>query len=112
MTKTVLSLESVVALDASIDFWRELALAALGTLEDEEETVQFEHANLIERLRSARDGRPAEKIAECQNCDWRGPESKVSPDIPHYHERVEEGEPVPVGECPQCRALCHLEDEE
>jgi hypothetical protein len=94
------------------DLWRSLALKALTTLEDEEATVQFEHAELIEELRAARDSREPEKIAACQNCDWRGPESKVSPDIPDIFERVAPGEVMPLGECPQCNALCHLEDPE
>jgi hypothetical protein len=49
-----------------------------------------------------------EKIAQCANCDWRGPVSKVLPDIPDYHERVWPGEPEPEGECPECHCLCHV----
>ena len=34
-------------------------------------------------------------------------------DIVHYSERVEAGEEEPVGECPECGALCHeIEDDE
>lgn len=46
--------------------------------------------------------------AYCQNCDWEGDESEVIPDIPHYSERVALGEVEPLGECPECGALCHL----
>jgi hypothetical protein len=49
--------------------------------------------------------------AYCQNCDWTGDEREVLPDIPHYFERVAPDEPEPLGECPKCGALCHLEEQ-
>lgn len=52
------------------------------------------------------------KLAACQNCHWVGPETEVDPDIPHYHERVGEDEPVPLGECPKCGALCHYVEDD
>lgn len=42
----------------------------------------------------------------CQNCDWRGTESQLD-DIQDLHQRVDPGEPMPAGECPECGALCH-----
>lgn len=46
-------------------------------------------------------------LAACQNCDWTGSEIYVKTDIPHLSERVAPGEPMPLGECPECGALCH-----
>ena len=40
----------------------------------------------------------------CQNCDWQGTEAAP---IVDYHQRVDDGEPAPAGECPECGALCH-----
>lgn len=53
---------------------------------------------------------PANPICECQNCGWRGLKSFLG-DIKDYSQRVEPGEPVPDGECPHCKALCHAECE-
>lgn len=44
-------------------------------------------------------------LCQCQNCDWRGPESDCK-EIKHLNERVASGEPMPCGECPKCGALC------
>jgi hypothetical protein len=55
---------------------------------------------------------PAPKECKCENCAWHGPETDVLPDIPHFHQRVFPGEICPVGECPDCRALCHYVDED
>ena len=35
----------------------------------------------------------------------------VFPDIPDLLERISPGEPVPLGECPECGALVHAEDD-
>ena len=42
----------------------------------------------------------------CQNCAWEGNEETCE-EIKHVFERVAPGEPMPVGECPKCGALCH-----
>jgi hypothetical protein len=44
---------------------------------------------------------------ECQNCGKRWTEDELLLPIPHLEERVSPGEPMPSGECPECRALCH-----
>lgn len=36
----------------------------------------------------------------------------VFPDIPDLLERISPGEPVPIGECPDCGALVHTEEED
>jgi hypothetical protein len=43
---------------------------------------------------------------ECQDCGERFYLSELKP-IEDYWQRVEEGEPEPAGECPDCGALCH-----
>ena len=48
-------------------------------------------------------------MCACQNCAWEGPESSVKTEIPDFHERVMPGEVCPVGECPECGALCHYQ---
>lgn len=46
--------------------------------------------------------------SKCQNCDevFEDDELGVIKDI---FERVEAGEPMPSGECPECGCLCHYE---
>ena len=43
---------------------------------------------------------------QCQNCDWVGNEGDTG-EIEDYACRVSPGETVPVGECPDCGAICH-----
>lgn len=50
-------------------------------------------------------------ICECQNCGATWPESQLEP-IDDIYLRVEPGEPMPAGECPDCGALCHEIGEE
>lgn len=42
----------------------------------------------------------------CANCAWTGPESSLGA-IKHLGQRVEPGEPMPSGECPDCGALAY-----
>ena len=46
-------------------------------------------------------------ISYCQNCNriWLGVSLKPIKDL---QERVDPGEPIPSGECPNCGALCQL----
>lgn len=44
----------------------------------------------------------------CQNCSWTG-DSYETQDIQDFFERVEPGEIMPCGECPECGALCQLD---
>lgn len=46
-----------------------------------------------------------EVLSECQSCEGVFPQSRLQP-IKHIGQRVEAGEPMPSGECPQCGALC------
>jgi hypothetical protein len=50
---------------------------------------------------------PDTDLCRCANCDWEGPMSQTRP-IRRLGERVEPGEEMPAGECPQCGALAHL----
>ena len=51
----------------------------------------------------------------CGNCQkiMRGEDElkTVFPDIPDLLQRISPGEPVPIGECPDCGALVHAEEE-
>lgn len=42
----------------------------------------------------------------CQGCDWSGKVCETLP-IENFEMRVQAGELVPFGECPECGALCH-----
>jgi len=42
----------------------------------------------------------------CQDCNQIWLATDIDPEIPHLHERVGPGEPMPDGECPDCGALC------
>ena len=44
--------------------------------------------------------------SECQNCRLTWDEDELK-EIKHLSERVAPGEPMPSGECPECKALCH-----
>jgi len=47
--------------------------------------------------------------SHCDNCDWKGePKIKLG-DIPDLNERLDEGSVVPSGECPECGALCYVD---
>lgn len=50
------------------------------------------------------------ELVECQNCSWEGHIDDCKP-IKDIHERVEPGETMPAGECPDCGALAHLASE-
>lgn len=51
-----------------------------------------------------------EPLSECQNCGNVYPQSHLQP-IKDLGARVEPGEPMPSGECPDCGALCQLREE-
>lgn len=51
-----------------------------------------------------------EAEVRCQGCDWTGTEDQVALQgamIPDLWQRVEPGEVMPFGECPECGALVH-----
>jgi len=56
-------------------------------------------------VESEEDG--AGKIAQCDNCGQRCHKDHLRP-VEDLAQRVEPGEPMPCGECPECRAVCHL----
>lgn len=45
--------------------------------------------------------------AECQGCGERWDEDQLLP-VQDLFARVAPGEPMPMGECPGCGALCHM----
>lgn len=45
-------------------------------------------------------------LAECQNCDWRGDPAECR-QLRDVFDRVDPGEVMPVGECPECNCACH-----
>lgn len=47
----------------------------------------------------------SEVLSECQDCGGVFPQSRLKA-IKDLGQRVEAGEPMPSGECPQCGALC------
>lgn len=49
--------------------------------------------------------------SHCDNCDWKGIPEKELHEILHLHTRLDPGSVVPSGECPECGALCYLDDE-
>ena len=48
-------------------------------------------------------------LSDCQNCGKRWRESELR-EIQDIHQRVNPGEPMPSGECPECGALCQQLD--
>ena len=48
-------------------------------------------------------------ICCCQNCEWEGDQADTDP-IDDIFMRVDPGEPMPSGQCPECGALCQLKE--
>ena len=51
---------------------------------------------------------------ECPNCGWTGDEDDLGCqlcDVPDLLQRIDAGEEVPAGECPECGALAHHKEE-
>lgn len=94
-----------VSRDASADFNEATQAWEMGGVYDNGSCCDCECTSLVDAPISE------SPIAECQNCSWRGLESFLNTDIPHYHERVEPGEEEPAGECPICKALAHTVEE-
>ena len=51
---------------------------------------------------------PIGEESRCQNCGWQGPDGSLKTPIPDIFQRVDPGEEMPSGECPDCGALCHI----
>ena len=51
-------------------------------------------------------------LYRCQDCSALWDEENLLKEIPDLQMRVAPGEPMPTGECPNCRAVCHLFDGE
>ncbi len=56
-------------------------------------------------------GEEDDRQARCDNCDWKGL-ARDTRAISDLHERIEPGGEVPVGECPECRALAYLANDD
>jgi hypothetical protein len=50
-----------------------------------------------------------EGLTKCQDCGTIRPECDLN-EIQDFEQRVTPGEPLPLGECPDCGALCHHVD--
>lgn len=50
------------------------------------------------------------RLSECQNCSKTWADDELKTYIHHIQDRVEPGEPMPSGECPECGALCQPMD--
>jgi hypothetical protein len=46
------------------------------------------------------------QAVKCENCSWRGDLADTN-EIDDFWERVNAGEIMPAGQCPECGALCH-----
>ena len=55
-------------------------------------------------------GRISVTTYACQNCNFVTQDRDQLAPIRDIHQRVEPGERMPAGECPECGALVHLED--
>jgi hypothetical protein len=54
------------------------------------------------------DGVNDDRPCYCCNCGWEGPAKETQP-IQNLTQRIDAGELVPIGECPECGALAQLE---
>ena len=55
----------------------------------------------------------ATKAVKCQDCSWIGPNEEMDsawPDITDLTERINPGDEVPAGTCPNCYGLVYLCD--
>lgn len=48
-------------------------------------------------------------FATCQYCGWTGPADRCAP-LENAWERVQPGDPMPAGECPECSASAMLDE--
>ncbi len=71
--------------------------------DDVSRSVIWEGESLIELFKQLDD-----RLCECGNCDWTGYESEIDEEIVDFWSRVSPGETMPMGDCPECGALCHL----
>lgn len=53
---------------------------------------------------------PAARVY-CGSCDWAGHYLAADDDIEDFEQRVYPGETTPVAQCPECGALCYLDEE-
>ena len=74
-------------------------------IEAVEKLAQTMRANLTKSTSECDVWDASDPLTECQDCETRTPESKLNP-VKDLHQRVEPGEPMPAGECPECGALC------
>lgn len=53
--------------------------------------------------------RVEDTLTECADCGTINPASKLH-EIDDFDQRVDAGEEVPAGQCPDCGALCHFKE--
>jgi hypothetical protein len=78
-----------------------------GNRVGEFDTVDANEAWLHADVVSPRPSGTGDDPAACQDCEWRGTVADCNEPADLW-ERVEPGERVPAGECPDCGALCSL----
>lgn len=64
-----------------------------------------------EKHKHDEDDESDEEQFECQNCGKRWAIDELLP-VQDLLQRVAPGEPMPAGECPECGAVCHGEDDD
>ena len=50
-----------------------------------------------------------ETLYRCQNCDWTGDEGQLG-ELIDVFERVQPGDTMPDGECPECGGVCFADE--
>lgn len=78
----------------------------IQTTADERVFLTFANRKAQYRIEHSADFDAAQPVASCANCEGRFTADKLLP-IKDAFERVAPGELMPLGECPNCGALCH-----
>lgn len=76
------------------------ALAALNTSDQLQAHALLRPARIRDSFVTDEAG---ERLCECSNCDWTGPESQAA-ELRDFWSRVETGGEIPAGDCPECES--------
>lgn len=49
----------------------------------------------------------SDKLYRCNNCDFQTDEHEAFPDVENLRQRLEPGDIMPSGQCPECGAFVH-----
>lgn len=90
-----------------IDEAKEAAIRYFSMLYPDESRSQVE-GRLQAMVQAMANGvKKVSKSTECANCEWSGMVGQTHV-IKDLASRLEPGNIVPAGECPECGALCYL----